>query len=99
MIIPPTTAVSPAGQLPPGRLEAHEKMQVRAAAHRAKQLYPGPVGDLVARELLDWEQFGYRFTGPSTALLRHVLTAPMPDPESVGQEPRRQPQCELVAGL
>lgn len=83
-MIPLPTIPSPAAQDAPDRLAPHEKMQVRAAAHRAKQLYPGPVGEFVARELLAWEDFGYRFTGPSTALLRHVLTAPMPDPESAG---------------
>jgi hypothetical protein len=33
------------------------------AAFRATLVYPGPVGELLCRELLDWEEFGYRFGG------------------------------------
>jgi hypothetical protein len=51
----------------PGNLLAgmdhHEKMRLRAAAFRATRLYPGPVGELIQRELLTWEEFGYRLGG------------------------------------
>lgn len=39
----------------------HDGMRLRVAAHAARRRYPGPVGDLVARELLEWEAFGFRF--------------------------------------
>ncbi|HEY1967509.1 MAG TPA: hypothetical protein VGH89_06155 [Pseudonocardia sp.] len=37
-----------------------ERARLRAAALRAKRVYPGPVGELLSRELLSWEEFGYR---------------------------------------
>lgn len=58
-----------------GPMDHHEKMHIRAAAFHAKKVYPGPVGDLISRELLSWEDFGYRF-GPASGvmvLVEHVL--------------------------
>jgi hypothetical protein len=54
----------------------HEKMRLRAAGFRATRLYPGPVGELVARELMTWEEFGYRLGGSQLImrLVDHVLT-------------------------
>jgi hypothetical protein len=37
-----------------------ERMRLRVAALRATRIYPGPVGELLSRELLAWEDFGYR---------------------------------------
>lgn len=37
-----------------------ERMRLCAAANRARQLYPGPVGELIYRELRSWEDFGHR---------------------------------------
>lgn len=64
----------------PDRLEPHQKLQLRNAAHRATKLYPGPVGHLISDELLAVEQFGYRFVngGRTARLLQHVLTATLP---------------------
>ncbi|BBG04695.1 MULTISPECIES: hypothetical protein [Pseudonocardia] len=47
----------------PAPMEHHEKMRMRAAAFRATRVYPGPVGELISRELLSWEDFGYRLGG------------------------------------
>jgi len=54
----------------------HETMRMRAAAIRATRLYPGPVGELLSRELLTWEEFGYRLGGHSliTQLVDQLLT-------------------------
>ena len=41
-------------------LRLHEKSRLRAAAHHARRALPGPVGDLVHRELLAYAEFGYR---------------------------------------
>ncbi|MEU7814092.1 hypothetical protein [Pseudonocardia sp. NPDC049154] len=62
------------------KLDPHEKMRIRAAAFRATKLYPGPVGELLAKELLDWEGFGYRFGGHTLTarLVDHVLGAALP---------------------
>jgi hypothetical protein len=56
-----------------------EKMRLRAAAFRATRLYPGPVGELVSRELLIWEEFGYRLGGSALVmrLVDQVLKTPM----------------------
>ena len=60
---------------PPDRMSVPEKTRLRAAAFRATRLYPGPVGELLSRELLTWEEFGYRFGGSSLILLvvDHIL--------------------------
>jgi len=59
-------------------MDHHEKMRIRAAAFRATRLYPGPVGELVSRELLSWEDFGYRLGGNRLVmdLVEHVLNNP-----------------------
>jgi hypothetical protein len=52
-------------------------MRMRAAAFRATRVYPGPVGELISRELLAWEEFGYRLGGNRLVgeLMDHVLKA------------------------
>lgn len=65
---------------PPNPMDAHTKMRLRAAAFRASRLYPGPVGELLARELLTWEEFGYRL-GAHLLIMRlvdYVLKEPLP---------------------
>jgi hypothetical protein len=37
--------------------------RARAASHAALRLYPGAVGELLARELSAWGEFGHRFGG------------------------------------
>jgi hypothetical protein len=56
-----------------------EKMRLRAAAFRATRLYPGPVGELLFRELLSWDEFGYRLGGSQLImrLVDHLLQAPI----------------------
>jgi hypothetical protein len=76
--IPPPPPQTPSDPAP--RLDPHEKMRIRSAAFRATRLYPGPVGELISKELLDWEEFGYRFDtkGAAARLVDHVLKAPLP---------------------
>jgi hypothetical protein len=64
----------------PVPMDHHEKMRVRAAAFRATRLYPGPVGELISRELLSWEEFGYRLGGSRLVMgvVDHVLNEPIP---------------------
>ena len=61
------------------RMDHHQRMQLRTAAFRATRVYPGPVGELLRRELLDWEEFGYRFGGGAlvTRLIDHLSSAPL----------------------
>ncbi|MFP5019756.1 hypothetical protein [Pseudonocardia phyllosphaerae] len=65
----------------PVPMEHHEKMRIRAAAFRATRVYPGPVGELVSRELLSWEDFGYRLGGNRLVmeLVDQVMKTPQPE--------------------
>lgn len=76
----PTPPVPLAQQQP--RMDHHEKMRLRAAAFRATRLYPGPVGELLSREILTWEEFGYRLGGSQLVmrLVDHILKAPQEQP-------------------
>jgi hypothetical protein len=54
-------------------LELHEKSRYRAAAAYAGRLYPGPLGELVHRELSAYAEFGRRFS--SDALIPRLATS------------------------
>jgi hypothetical protein len=75
---------TPAGPVPMDHLD---RRRVRQAAYRAQRLYAGPVGAVLFRELLSWEEFGYRLGGDSVILelIEHILTAPGP-PVSAEEE-------------
>lgn len=59
----------------PAAMDHHERMRVRAAAFHAPRRYPGPVGELLARELMSWEEFGYRLSadGLIARLVDHLM--------------------------
>ncbi|MCE0762884.1 hypothetical protein LWC35_08150 [Pseudonocardia kujensis] len=42
-------------------MPADQRVLLRRAALLAPERYPGPVGELLERELLLWEDFGHRF--------------------------------------
>lgn len=69
----------------PPPMDHHEKMRLRAAAWRATRVFPGPVGEVLSRELLAWEEFGYRFggTGLIGPLADTILKSPIPPPVGV----------------
>lgn len=48
-----------------------ERTRLRAAARCATQIYPGPVGELLSRELHSWEEFGYRLG--SQSLIQEIV--------------------------
>jgi hypothetical protein len=52
-----------------------QRMRLRTAALLATERYPGPVGELLARELMIWEDFGHRFGAHSlvSQLVTHIL--------------------------
>lgn len=61
------------------RMESPERIRLRSAAARACQIYPGPVGELIARELDTWAELGYVIgPGLTTRLVEHVLATPIP---------------------
>ena len=43
----------------PVRQTAAQWARIHAAAKQARQLYPGPVGELVARELISYAELGW----------------------------------------
>lgn len=65
----------PAAEAGPVPMAHHEKMRIRAAAFHATRVYPGPVGELIQRELTDWVDFGYRLGGRRkvSELVEHVM--------------------------
>ncbi|MFC5139305.1 hypothetical protein ACFPK1_13775 [Actinomycetospora rhizophila] len=66
-------------------LPLHDKYRLKAAAHHARRALPGPLGDLVHRELLAYAEFGYRVTADALIprLAADVLARPAAtDPSS-----------------
>lgn len=57
----------------PDPMDRSERMRLRAAAYRAPQVYPGPVGVILQRELLMWEEFGYRLGTGGGALIYSIV--------------------------
>jgi hypothetical protein len=55
-----------------------EQARVRAAALRARRIYPGPLGELVFRELRAYAEFGYRLG--DDAVIRRLATALLTTP-------------------
>lgn len=71
------TGGGPAAQDHPGFAGHQNRQRARKAAHLVHQVYPGPVGELAARELYAWDDFGFRL-GDGKLILRlidHVLEA------------------------
>jgi hypothetical protein len=58
----------------PAQMDPHERSRVRRAAWLGMKLYPGPVGELIGRELMGWEELGYRLRewGPASRLIRFL---------------------------
>lgn len=77
-----------------------DRARLRTAASRATRLYPGPVGELVSRELLTWDEFGYRLGGGQLVmrLIDHILAAPLPDPP-VAAEPKPRVTARVFPGI
>jgi hypothetical protein len=61
---------------PPPKLDLQEKSKVSAAAHRAKRLFPGPVGECLFREIDAYAQFGWRLDRDAVMarLVAHIMT-------------------------
>lgn len=58
-----------------GRVAGHDLSRFRAAAHHAKVVLPGAVGEFISRELDAHAEFGWRFQqgAPIERLAREVL--------------------------
>jgi hypothetical protein len=62
--------IAPKSALLP-ELTHHEKLYILTAAFYAPQLHPGPMGELVVRELQAYANFGYRL-GHDTVMVQLV---------------------------
>lgn len=57
----------------PDPMDREYKMRVRAASFRVIQLYPGPIGEYLSRELMSWEDFGYRLGTGGNAMIYRIV--------------------------
>lgn len=66
---------SPPADNAPAKAHHTDNTRLRLAAHHAKRVYPGPVGELVASELSAVEAWGYVIAPSSRAhrLAEHIL--------------------------
>jgi hypothetical protein len=57
-----------------------ERSRVRAAALHARRIHPGRIGELLARELSAYAEFGYRFDTDALVprLVDEILATPTP---------------------
>lgn len=55
----PEADYDPPPYVRPVDMDREEKMRLRAAAFRVTKVYPGPAGQVLARELMAAEEFGY----------------------------------------
>ena len=65
-------------------MDPRSRTRLRAAVFRARHVYPGPLGELIARELLSWDEFGHRLGGNRMImrLVEHVLRTPAAGPST-----------------
>jgi hypothetical protein len=64
------------------RMDHFDRQRLRAAAFKATRVYPGPVGDLICRELMTWEEIGVRLGAhrPIMTLVKHIESTPAKTP-------------------
>ncbi|MFC5950046.1 hypothetical protein ACFQH9_17375 [Pseudonocardia lutea] len=64
-----------------------DRSRFRAAAHHARRVYPGCVGELLHRELTAFAEFGHRFDrdGLVPRLATEILARPLRDAD--GHQP------------
>ena len=77
----------------PGGIPGPGLTAMRAAAMRALQVHPGPVGELLARELRAYADFGHRFG--MDGLLHRIATEIMASAEPA---PASRPPARIVHG-
>ncbi|MDD7937970.1 hypothetical protein PHK61_06010 [Actinomycetospora lutea] len=66
-------------------LPHHERSRYRAAAHHARRVFPGALGELLARELRACAEFGYGEPGLVARVATQVLTMPV-EPVGTGED-------------
>lgn len=73
---PPVYTGEPAPHVAPPGLEMHERTRALAAQHHARKRYPGPAGEVLAREIAAYGDFGFRVDqdSPVARLIRELMT-------------------------
>jgi len=72
----------------PRSMDPHEKLKLRTAAYRVRNLdLPPGIAELIARELMVWEEFGYRLG--TSSLVRQVVDEIMKWPTPLTERERR----------
>lgn len=64
----------------PGRLAIPDVQQLGLATSRARARYPGPVGELIEREIWAYTEFGHRFGG--SGVVPRIVAELLADPVS-----------------
>ena len=61
------------------RTDRPDGVLLSAAALRVTRLHPGPIGELVAHEILDFAKFGSSFGADSLVMraVRHIMAIPL----------------------
>ena len=74
----PAVPTQPAIRGDAAHLPLHERARYKAAAHHARRVYPGTIGELVHRELNAQADFGYQLAanGLAARLAAQVLALP-----------------------
>lgn len=75
---------------PPPLMSLAARSRMRDHADQAQRLYPGPIGELVARELRSWAEFGY-VLGPNALLGRVVAALDVEQALSAAESPAEAP--------
>lgn len=80
---PPQSPVFPTKNQPHVLTEPMDqptKQRLRRAAQHARKVHPGATGELLFREIMTWEEFGYRL-GSKSLIMRvvdQILALPLP---------------------
>jgi hypothetical protein len=71
------------------RMDSDTKQWLYAAARRATQRYPGPIGELLSQELLSWMVFGHQLG--SALIMRVAGDLLVEDPETTPADAATSP--------
>jgi hypothetical protein len=72
----------------PNKMDPQERLRIRSAAYRTRRVLPPGLAELVAREFLAWEEFGYQF-GPNSVVMRainEIMKCPISNPDFLAPE-------------
>jgi hypothetical protein len=65
---------------PPPKMDGHEKLRLRSAAYRADKVLPPAVAEMARRELMAWEEYGWRLSngGLINRVVDEIMKLPLP---------------------